>query len=200
MLTASSDGSFGECSQPSMPVASVPDVEICLSPFLFGRCPLYICSILNFKPRGSILSLGIWGFSMYGKMQESGLFKIISLICTLRYLGQLILCFHRLSFLRAHWLLLEAPSCRWLIRQEIFHFSAPPLLVRNLTSIWETVHDQILSHGAGRLIPDQEKILWYAILAAKFQSRPPSIRKDSLDLVPDYDPGDLFPPIASSHT
>ena len=111
-LTASSDGSFGECSQPSVPVPSVPDVEICLSLFLFGKCPLYICSILNFKPRGSILSLGIQGFSMYGKMQESGLFKIISLICTLRYLGQLILCSHRLSFLRAHWLMLEGSNCR----------------------------------------------------------------------------------------
>ena len=30
VLSASSDGSFGECSQPSVPVASVPDVEICL--------------------------------------------------------------------------------------------------------------------------------------------------------------------------
>ena len=36
-LTASSDGSFVKCLQPSMPVASVPDVEICLSSFLFGK-------------------------------------------------------------------------------------------------------------------------------------------------------------------
>ena len=35
----------------------------------------------------------------------------------------------------------------------------PLLLVRNLTNIWETFHDQILSHGAGRLIPGQAKIL-----------------------------------------
>ena len=35
----------------------------------------------------------------------------------------------------------------------------PLLLVRNLTNIWETFHDQILSHDAGRLIPGQAKIL-----------------------------------------
>ena len=33
-----------------------------------------------------------------------------------------------------------------------FHF---PLLLRNLTNIWEILCDQILSHSAGRLIPDQ---------------------------------------------
>ena len=32
-------------------------------------------------------------------------------------------------------------------------------MVRNLTNIWETFHDQLLSHGAGRLIPVQAKIL-----------------------------------------
>ena len=32
------------------------------------------------------------------------------------------------------------------------------LLVRNSTNIWETFHDQILSHGTGRLILDQAKI------------------------------------------
>ena len=33
-----------------------------------------------------------------------------------------------------------------------------PLLVRNLTNIWEILRDQILPHSAGRLIPDQVKI------------------------------------------
>ena len=33
------------------------------------------------------------------------------------------------------------------------------LLVRNLTNIWETFYDQILSHSAGRLIRGQVKIL-----------------------------------------
>ena len=33
-----------------------------------------------------------------------------------------------------------------------------PLLVRNLTNIWEILRDQIVSHSAGRLIPDQVKI------------------------------------------
>ena len=37
--------------------------------------------------------------------------------------------------------------------QEIFHFSHPPLLVRNLSIIWGTFHDQTLPRGAGRLIP-----------------------------------------------
>ena len=44
-------------------------------------------------------------------------------------------------------------------KQEVFHFSDSPLLVGNLINIWETVHDQILSHGAGRLIPDGVKAL-----------------------------------------
>ena len=35
----------------------------------------------------------------------------------------------------------------------------PLLLVRNLTNIWETFRDQILSHSTGRLIPGQVKIL-----------------------------------------
>ena len=39
------------------------------------------------------------------------------------------------------------------------HFSGLSLLVKNLTNIWETFHDQLLSHGAGRLIPVQAKIL-----------------------------------------
>ena len=33
------------------------------------------------------------------------------------------------------------------------------LLVRNLTNIWEPLHNQIMSHGAGKLMIDQAKIL-----------------------------------------
>ena len=35
----------------------------------------------------------------------------------------------------------------------------PLHLVRNLTNIWETFYDQVLPHGAGRLMPGQAKIL-----------------------------------------
>ena len=66
--------------------------------------------------------------------------------------------FSFLSFLRA-FLTLESYHLWWLIWQEIFHFSDPLFLLRNLTNIWETFHDQILSRGSRRLIPDQVKIL-----------------------------------------
>ena len=67
--------------------------------------------------------------------------------------------FSFLSSLRVHQLTLEGCNCWWLTWQEIFHFSNPLLLVRNLTNILETFHDQILSHGTRRLILDQAKIL-----------------------------------------
>ena len=77
-----------------------------------------------------------------------------------------------------------------MTRQEVFHFSDSPLLVGNLINIWETVHDQILSHGAGRLIPDGVKALDMPLRVLNF-GLDPSHNEDSLDLVPNYDPADM---------
>ena len=60
--------------------------------------------------------------------------------------------------------------------QEIFQFSGPPLLVSNLTNIWE--------YNAGSLTSDQE-IMDMTVEMLSFES------KDSLDLIPNYDLGDI---------
>ena len=41
-----------------------------------------------------------------------------------------------------------------------------------MTIIWETFHDQLLSHVAGRLIPDQSKKSWYVTPGVEFWTRP----------------------------
>ena len=41
-----------------------------------------------------------------------------------------------------------------------------------MTIIWETFHDQLLSHGIGWLIPVQSKYSWYVALGVKFWTRP----------------------------
>ena len=43
------------------------------------------------------------------------------------------------------------------------------LLVRNLTNIWEALHNQIMSHGAGKLMIDQAKILDMSFQFSSFQ-------------------------------
>ena len=89
--------------------------------------------------------------------------------------GACILYFHILRFLRAHhreWLqsdgcymagillLPEFPQCSPAHTGGLQSLMIDPLLlVRNLTNIWETFYDQILPHGAGRLMPGQAKIL-----------------------------------------
>ena len=45
----------------------------------------------------------------------------------------------------------------WYGRKQSISQALSP--ARNLTNIWETFHDHCLSHGTGRLIPDQVKVL-----------------------------------------
>ena len=78
------------------------------------------------------------------------------------------------------------------------------LLVRNSTNIWETFHDQILSHGTGRLIPDQAKIFVDMPLQVLISRLGPVIRfSGSSVLLVYYDPGNVFPscffPYLESH-
>ena len=54
-------------------------------------------------------------------------------------------------------------------------------MVRNLTNIWETFCNQILSHGPGRLIPGQVEILDMPLQVLSFGLG--LISKDSLDLL-----------------
>ena len=86
---------------------------------------------------------------MYGKMQESGLTEIIFLICTTAIWG-LYPIFAYPEFPQSS--LAHVGGLQSLMTD-------PLLLVRNLTNIRETFCDQILSHGAGRLIPGQAKFL-----------------------------------------
>ena len=97
---------------------------------------------------------------MHGKMQRQGSLKSFPWYIP-QLSGVCILYSHILSFFRTHrgwgvtavWCLLDnryfSPSwvfsrftlggCNhwWMTQQEIFHFSDPFLLVRNLTNIWE---------------------------------------------------------------
>ena len=129
---------------------------------------------------------------MYGKMQESGLTEIIFLICT-----------------TAIWGLYPVFAYPELPQGSAAHVGGLPslmtdplLLVRNLPNIWETFHCQILSHGAGRLIPVQAKILDMPLQVLIF-GLGLLIIKDSLDLLSNYDPVDIFPccffPYLESH-
>ena len=54
-------------------------------------------------------------------------------------------------------------------------------MVRNLSNIWETFCDQIVSHGAGRLIPGQVEILDMPLQVLNVGLGP--ISKYSLDLL-----------------
>ena len=123
--------------------------------------------ILNCKPRSQHSKLKNCAFLCMGRCKGQGSLKSFPWECV-SYLGPAVLYssgFTRgsglhlmiarwqvFSFLGAHWLMSEDCNC-WL------HFSGLPLLVRNLSNIWETFHDQLLSHGAGRLILVQAKIL-----------------------------------------
>ena len=51
--------------------------------FLLGKCLLYTCQLRNIglQTQEGFSSQEILHFSVYGKMQESGLIKIISLMC-----------------------------------------------------------------------------------------------------------------------
>ena len=114
---------------------------------------------------------------MYGKMQESGFVKIISVIWPQLSGAYIILCFHIPSFVNARyreWLMLEECN-HWL------NFAGPSFMVRNLTNIWETFCNQILSHGPGRLIPGQVEILDMPLQVLSFGLG--LISKDSLDLL-----------------
>ena len=108
---------------------------------------------------------------MYGKMQESGFVKIISVIWP-QLSGAYNPMFSIPNFVNARyreWLMLE--DCNhWL------NFAGPSFMVRNLTNIWETFCNQILSHGAGRLIPGQVEIFDMPLQVLNFRLGP--INKD----------------------
>ena len=114
----------------------------------------------------------IWCFFMYQKNQESGLIKIIFLVCTPAIWRPVTL--YSQSFLRTHlreWLQsndslggMYSPflGAHWFtlkVYNHCLHSSDLPLLLRNLTNIWETFHNQLLSHSTRRLSPTQAKIL-----------------------------------------
>ena len=69
-----------------------------------------------------------------------------------------------------------------LIWHEIFHVTVPPH-GHELGHIWKTFHDHhvFLSHGAGRLIPDQAKVPIALSLQVLISGLGPLISKDSLD-------------------
>ena len=59
------------------------------------------------------------------------------------------------------------------VRELQLHFSGLSFLVRNLTNIWKTFHNQLLSHGTES--PSQAKILDMPLQLINFGSGPINI-------------------------
>lgn len=104
-----SDGSFWECLS-SVPMFQMSWFVFFL--FFFAKCPFYTCRLRNIELQTQEAATQVKKFSasLYGKMQESGLIRVISVVCTSSVLGHYS---YILSFLRVHhrkWLQSNSPS------------------------------------------------------------------------------------------
>ena len=162
-LSCLSDGSFWECLS-SVPVSQKSWFVFFL--FFFEKCPLYTCRLRNIELQTQEAATQVKKFSAFlcmRRCKSQGSFKWFPWYVP-HLSGDRAPVFSLSSgfTIGSDCSLIRLPQSSLAHvegLQSLISFLRSFFLVMDLTDIWETFPDQLLSHGAERLIPDQAKML-----------------------------------------